>query len=192
MADQRDQPPKTVHVALPRGVSGQVDDPLVHVHHVRTLTAADLHPVARPPRITVERAVLQCAMAARDLDDAVSVIARTVQRGLTTASRLLTILEAARNLPRRAVLLEATRLAGAGAHSGAEVAYLRHSRSHGLPEPECQRREVAGNAFYLDAYYRRHPCARSSWSSMAASGISTWTAGERTCSATARTWLVAE
>lgn len=157
LADRRDQPPKMVHIALPRDVSGQVTDPLVKVHRVRTLSGTDLHPVARPPRVTVERAVMQCAMAARDVDEAVSVIARTVQRGLTTAGRLLSALEAAPNLPHRAVLLEATRLAGCGAQSGAEVAYLRDSRRHGLPEPECQRRDVAGGAFYLDAYYHRHP-----------------------------------
>jgi hypothetical protein len=157
LADPRDSTPKLVHIAVPRTESGHVIDPAVRVHRVRALPAADLHPVARPPRVTVERAVVQCATAAGDVDEAVSVIARTVQRGLTTAGRLLTILEGASNLPRRAVLLEATRLAGGGAHSGAEVAYLRHARRHGLPEPECQHREVAGGAFYLDAYYRHHP-----------------------------------
>ena len=157
LPDRRDQPPKKVHIALPRTVSGHVIDPAVRVHRLRALPPSDLHPVARPPRVTVERAVLQCVTAARDVDEAASVIARTVQRGLTTAGRLLPSLAGAPNLPRRAALLEAARLAGGGAHSGAEVAYLRHAGRHGLPEPECQRREVAGGAFYLDAYYYRHP-----------------------------------
>lgn len=157
LADREGPAPRKVHITVPWPGAVTMSDRAVKVHRSKTMTESDLHPVARPPRVTVERAVVQCAISAKDVDEAVSVIARTVQRGLTTADRLLTILEATPSVPRRALLLEATRLAGAGAHSGAEVAYLRQCSRHGLPEPECQRREVAGGAFYLDAYYRRHP-----------------------------------
>jgi putative AbiEi antitoxin of type IV toxin-antitoxin system len=157
LADQRDQPPRLIDITLPWPGNAAISDRSVRVHRSTNLVASDLHQAARPPRTTVERAVLDCAAVARSVDDAVAVLARSIQRGLTTPSRLLALVERLANLPRRAELTEALVLAGAGAHSAAEVRYLRHATSHGLPTPVCQRREVDGGAMYLDVFYDQHP-----------------------------------
>lgn len=157
LADRSVAPPRHVHLTVPLPGQVRVADQMVKVHRSATLSPVDVHPTARPTRVVVQRAVIESAAVAQSVDDAVAVVARSVQRGLTTPARLLAVVERIPNLPRRPVLIEALGLAGAGAHSPAEVRYLRHANGHGLPEPDLQRREVAGGAFYVDAYYRRHP-----------------------------------
>lgn len=157
LADRGEGPPKFVHVTVSTTNHLATTQQGLYVHRSRSLSAADIHPARRPTRVTVERAVLDCVRGAATVDDAVAVIARTVQRGLSTAQRLQAVIETAPAVPRRRVLLEAVALAGAGAHSTAEVRYHQQGRIHGLPPAECQVHEVIGGAVYLDARYRRHP-----------------------------------
>lgn len=157
LADQGYEPPRMVHITIVWSRRVVHSQPDVLVHRRRDFSAADIHPARQPPRVTVERAVLDCVRSAATDDQAIAVIARVVQRGLTTADRLHVVFSQATTLPRRRLLLDAVALAGSGAHSTAEVRYHQQSRVHGLPPAECQVREVIGGAVYLDARYRRHP-----------------------------------
>jgi hypothetical protein len=157
LADRSDAPPKAVHVTIPTMNHRAPAQPHLYVHRSRSLSPDDVHPARHPRQVTVERAVLDCVRIAGTDDQAVSAIARTVQRGLTTAERLQVVVQNAATVPRRRLLLDALALAGTGAHSTAEVRYHQQGRIHGLPPAECQIREVIGGAMYLDAKYRRHP-----------------------------------
>src|SRR5690242_1967278 len=88
LADQGEAPPKNVHITVPTTNHLATSQPDLHIHRSRTLAASDVHPARRPPRVTVERVVLDCARIAGTDDEAIAAIARTVQRGLTTAIRL--------------------------------------------------------------------------------------------------------
>lgn len=157
LADPIDEPPRLVHLLIPAVRTVQMTLKDVIVHRSRRLPASDIHPARSPARVTVERAVLDCARIARTDDEAVTVIARTVQRGLTTPARLHAAITSTETLPRRALLLDALALASVGAHSAAEVRYHRGARAHGLPMGTAQVRIVLGGARYLDVRYDKHP-----------------------------------
>jgi hypothetical protein len=104
------------------------------------LTPDEMMDQASPPRVTVERAVLDCAAVARSIDAAIAIVAEAIQRRLTTAERLRRALEKRPCLRHRALLLEILDMCGAGAHSLLEVRHEQIRRSHGLPEPLRQVR----------------------------------------------------
>jgi hypothetical protein len=101
--------------------------------------------------------VIDRLRTARTDDEAVAIVARTVQRGLSTSGRLKEAISSASSLPRRTMLLDAVTLAGDGAHSAAEVRFSRQARAHALPVGRCQVRIVQGGALYLDVRYDKHP-----------------------------------
>jgi hypothetical protein len=156
LADPVGGPPRQVHVLVPASRVLQIPLPEVVVHRSRQLPASDVHPARRPPRVVVERAVTDCLRTARTDDEAVGIIARTVQRGLSSPGRLHAAIGRASSLPRRAMLLDALVLAREGAHSAAEVRFRRRARTHGLPVGSCQYRIVLGGAVYLDVRYDQH------------------------------------
>ncbi|WP_211603229.1 hypothetical protein [Phycicoccus avicenniae] len=106
-------------------------------------------PRTYPWRTVVPAAALEAASTG-DADHAVSVVATVVSRGAATAADLAGEL-AARGRHRHGVLLREVLLdVGAGAHSPAEVRYVRDvERAHGLPQA---RRQVAGTT----GPWRRH------------------------------------
>jgi hypothetical protein len=156
LADPVGEAPKMVHVLVlaNRVIRTPLKD--VVVHRTRHLPASDIHPARWPPRVVVERAVIDIVRSARSDDEAVAVVARTVQRGLSTPRRLHEAIVTAASLPRRGMLLDALALAGEGAHSAAEVRFHRQARAHGLPVGRCQVRLVLGGAVYLDVRYDHH------------------------------------
>jgi hypothetical protein len=141
--------PAVLHVTVPIG-TGPPRVRGVQVHRSRRLSPADVHPSAAPPRVRVERAVLDVAAAAAAGDRAVAIVAWAVQRGLTTAERLAVALEAYPTFPRRALLRQVIRLTGSGAHSLIEVLFVRTVLAHGLPPPRQQVRRGRGR---VDAEY---------------------------------------
>ena len=157
LADPVDEPPRKVHLTVPARRVLRTSQQDVILHRSRQLTDADVHPARRPPRVVVERAVIDCLRVARTDEEAISVIARTVQRGLTTPARLEAALAVASSVPRRSLLLRAVELASNGAHSAAEERYQRRARAHGLPDGHCQHRIVLGGAYYRDVRYDKHP-----------------------------------
>jgi hypothetical protein len=157
LADPVDEPPRKVHLTVPAGRILRTSQKDVILHRSRQLSASDVHPARRPSRVVVERAVIDCLRIARTDEEAISVIARTVQRGLTTPARLQATLAMASSVPRRSLLLRALELASNGAHSAAEERYQRRARAHGLPHGCCQHRIVLGGAYYRDVRYDKHP-----------------------------------
>jgi very-short-patch-repair endonuclease len=136
--DRDRTPPATVHITVARRRDAARAEGL-------RVYRSDLGPdevmdLASPPRVTVERAVVECAGAARSDEQAIAVVAEAIQRRLTTAERLRRTLEKRPCLRHRALLLEILDMCGAGAHSLLEVRHEQIRRSHGLPEPVRQVR----------------------------------------------------
>ena len=100
-----------------------------------------IQPNRRPPRATVEFALLK---AAGDLGsaDAVGLLSDAVHQGMTTAGRLVETIERLPRLRQRALLGDILRDVAAGTRSVLEQRYLRDvERAHGLPPGERQVRE---------------------------------------------------
>lgn len=96
-------------------------------------------PDAWPHRTTVEHTVLDLAMG-RDLDSTVALIAKACQKRLTTEELLVTALRSRPSQPHFSLLLEAMGDVFEGAHSAAEVRYLRDVvLAPGLPRGERQQ-----------------------------------------------------
>lgn len=90
-------------------------------------------PDAWPHRTTVEHTVLDLARE-RDLDGAIALVARACQRRMTDELALLAALAERPTQSGRALLVEALSDMPRGAHSVAEVRYVRDvERAHGLP-----------------------------------------------------------
>jgi hypothetical protein len=157
LADPAGNCPRIIHVTIPARRFTERSHPGVVVHRSRDLHSDAVHPSRHPPRVIVERAVVDCLRIARTDDEALALVARVIQRGLTTGARLRPVLASAAALPRRRLALRAVDLATDGAHSAAEIRYHQEARAHNLPAAECQKRLVSGGAEYLDAYYSRHP-----------------------------------
>lgn len=136
--DRKRAEPKLVHITVPRRRDA------VRATGLRVYRS-DLSPdevldLAQPPRVRLECAVLECAAAAPELDDAIATVADAIQRRATTAERLRKALRQRPCLRYRAVLGEVLDMCGAGAHSLLEVRHEWIRRSHGLPEPARQVR----------------------------------------------------
>lgn len=110
----------------------------------------------RPPRVTVELAVLKVA-SDRDLAGAIAVISDACQQRRTDVPALLLALERLGTLRGRAALIDVLRDVDSGAHSVLEHRYLRDvERAHGLPTGHRQVREVAGGRLAIrDVVYAR-------------------------------------
>jgi hypothetical protein len=126
---------------------------------VRTRVARDFDAVAQlhlgPPRVRVERAVLDVASRARSDDAAVAVIADACQSRRTTPGRLSSTLSSMPRLPRRRLLLTILEDVASGAYSALERRYLAAvERPHGLPTADRQRRVRSGRTVaYRDVEY---------------------------------------
>lgn len=96
----------------------------------------------RPPRAHFDYALLKTA-GDRPEAGAIALLSDAVHQGLTTASRLLEVIEKLPRLPRRAMVREVLADVEAGTRSVLEQRYLRDvERAHALPEGERQLREA--------------------------------------------------
>jgi very-short-patch-repair endonuclease len=104
----------------------------VVVHRTSLLPSGDIHEIGDPPKTMPARSVVGAAQWAQTDDEACAIVAAALQRGLATGAD-----------------------AAGGAHSLAELDYLRHNRHYGLPEPRHQirRKDSRGRVRYLDVYY---------------------------------------
>ncbi len=90
-----------------------------------------------------------------DADEAVAVVARAVQQEWVTAAMLLQELRRPGRHPFGRLLGEVLADVADGAHSAAEVRYVRDvERAHGLPEGERQGAADRGGRTYSDTTYR--------------------------------------
>jgi Transcriptional regulator, AbiEi antitoxin len=142
-----------VHVAVDRD-RRVVRLPDVRVHRMTDLDRA-LHGQRWPPRVRLERAVLQVAGRARDEASAVAVLADACRSRRTTAARLRGELAGLSRLRHRAFLLEVLSDVADGVQSVLEHRYLTLvERPHGLPRGTRQRRiQVGGQVRYRDVEY---------------------------------------
>lgn len=145
-----------IHVAVAHGRRVETTAPAIVVHRKRELDTQVLWHLA-PPRQRYEYAALDVAAAAPDELAAIAVLAAGVQRGRTTAARLLT---ASRSRPRvagRAWLEAVLRDIADGTCSALEHGYLvRVERPHGLPRGRRQVADATGTGrVYRDVDYGR-------------------------------------
>ncbi|MGB8381659.1 MAG: type IV toxin-antitoxin system AbiEi family antitoxin domain-containing protein [Dermatophilaceae bacterium] len=145
-------PGPAIHLAVDQ--SRRVEQrPGLVVHRVTDLDGW-VAPTSWPPRITLERTVLDLADIGT-LDQAIAVVTFACQRELTTPSAL------ARDRPRRRGQRWGRQLrdilddVADGAHSVMEVRYIRGvERPHGLPTAERQMATDCGRRRYHDNGYR--------------------------------------
>jgi hypothetical protein len=127
------------------------------VHRSRHIKARR-HPTRMPPQTRVEETVLDLAVDAIGLDEAMGWIAAACGQRLTTPARVGKALAARERMHRRRELEAALADVALGCHSVLEGRYLRDvEAAHGLPEATRQHmRRRAGGAWYDDVHYAEH------------------------------------
>ncbi len=147
---------RAIHVMVP---SGHQVAPLAGVvlHYSGRLDEAR-HPARTPPRTRVEETVLDLAVAAGSLDDALGWVLRACGSRRTTPGRLAAALALRGRVRWRAELSATLGLAADGVHSLLEFRYVtRVERPHGLPAGHRQHLVVrAGQRQYQDVTYREY------------------------------------
>jgi hypothetical protein len=150
-----DEPPSPMDVYVPAGRHIQVAGPT----HGSIRRCRDLerlrHPVASPPRLRVEPAVLEAADQLSREEQVVDVVLRAVQRRLTTPARLADSLADRRTHRWRALLIDLLSDAETGVASALERRWLRDvERPHGLPRGRFNHADVSGGMRrYRDVEY---------------------------------------
>jgi len=135
LAGALDVPPDSVHISIGhrRRVRTQ---PGLRVHRLRALDlkpTSVVHPVAAPPRLRVENAVLDHAGVSNDVVT-VDLVLRVIQRRLTTAARIRAALIAEGRHRWRRLITDVTMEASEGVASPLERMYLQKiERAHTLP-----------------------------------------------------------
>lgn len=152
----RGWPAPCVEVVVRRGATFPALPFPVRVHESRRFDTADIAP-GWPPRVSIDRALIDAAAWTRAQRPACGLLAAGVQQRLTTAERLTQALGDAGQVRHRRILAAALRDIGGGAHAVSELDFLRFCRRNGLPEPVLQqvRRESGGRRRYLDATFVR-------------------------------------
>jgi very-short-patch-repair endonuclease len=153
-----------IHVLVPaeRRPSRSTDAPSagswpVIVHRTTVLSDTDARWQARPPRTAVARSLVDAAQWAPDQAKAFAVVVAGIQQRLTTAADVLEVLDRLPKACRRNAVRSLVNDAAGGAHSLAEIDFVRLCRRYRLPLPDQQvrRTDKAGRTRYLDAYWRR-------------------------------------
>lgn len=163
----------------------------VIVHRTCTLPPEDTSWRGRPPRTTAARSVVDAAQWASQTDDALAIIAASIQQRITTPHRILDVLQRLPRAHRRAMILQAVNDAAGGAGSLAEIDFVRLCKQHRLPPPDQQvpRTDRHGRKRFLDAYWKEwrlqveidgahHLEARAWWDDMRRQNA-LWLAGDR-------------
>jgi very-short-patch-repair endonuclease len=147
-----------IHLVVPepRTVRTQLPGRAV-VHRSRSFAPADVHPVRQPPRTRMPRSLLDAASWMRTDNGARAVLAAGVQQRLVRAEDLATELARRRLLPRGPLIRSTLVDIICGAQALSELDFCRLTRRYRLPEPSRQvlRRDSAGRARWLDAYWEQ-------------------------------------
>lgn len=145
-----------IHVTVPQGrrvtsISGLAVHRCVRVGQAR-------HPAQLPPRTRIEETVLDLAVAARSLDDALGWVLRGCGSRRTTPDRLAAAMALRTRMRWRTELAAALGLAAEGVHSLLEFRYVRRvERPHRLPV-RCRQYPVIrmGQRQYQDVTYQEY------------------------------------
>jgi Transcriptional regulator, AbiEi antitoxin len=149
-------PSATIHVTVPSG-RGVTPIPGVVLHYSQRVAQAR-HPVRTPPQTRIEETVLDLAVGAARLDEALGWIFRACGSRKTTPDRLAAALALRSRARWRAELGAALGLGAQGVHSLLEFRYVnRVERPHGLPAATRQYRVIrAGQRQYQDVTYQAY------------------------------------
>ena len=149
-------PSATIHVTVPSG-RGVSPIPGVALHY-SCRAAQARHPVRTPPQTRVEETVLDLAISAASLDEALGWIFRACGSRKTTPDRLAAALALRDRMRWRTELGAALSLGAQGVHSLLEFRYVnRVERPHGLPAAARQYRVTrAGQCQYQDVTYQAY------------------------------------
>jgi hypothetical protein len=151
-----DKPSSLIHLTVPGDRRVRARPGLVV--HLSSRASQAVHPARTPPRTRVEETVIDLWEASRTVDDAVSWVARSLGRRLTTQAKLGAAVQARTKLTRRALLEELLDPEMAGLHSILEHRYVRDvERPHGLPKGTRQAVAlVGGHKLYRDTLYKKY------------------------------------
>ncbi len=138
-----DGEPRAIHLAIPE--RRRLVAPNGVVLHRTSRPSPD--PRRSPPQTTIERTTLDLIGAAADLDAAVGILTRVLQRRLTNEQRLLRALHDMPNVRWHRAARELLAPELRGVHSPLEWRYARDvERAHGLPASQRQRRVIQADA----------------------------------------------
>lgn len=143
-----------VEVLVPRGTTyPTLKLVAVKVHESRRFRPEDVHPSSWPPRVSIERALVDAACWSTRPRTACGVLAAGVQQRLTTAARLRSELENAGKVRFRNLLMKALVDIEGGAQAMSEIDFVRFCARNRLPKPKHQRvrRDSKGRRRYIDA-----------------------------------------
>jgi hypothetical protein len=144
--------PPTLEVLVPRGTT-YPDLPFpVRVHESRRFSPLDVRP-SWPPRVSVERALIDAGAWAARPRTSCGLLAAGVQQRLTSAARLLELLADSGQIRHRRIMARALTDIDGGAQAVSEMDFVRFCARHRLPRPQLQhvRKDAQGRRRYLDA-----------------------------------------
>jgi hypothetical protein len=151
-----DELPSTIDIDIPqarRVRTGATDG--VAVRRCSSLEQAR-HPIASPPRLRVEPAVVDATSLASRPEQVIDVVLRAIQRRMTTPSRLAMEIGRRRAHRWRGLLVDLLADTESGVASALELRWRRHvERPHGLPRGRYNHAdlEMDGGRRYRDVAY---------------------------------------
>ncbi|MFI1195599.1 hypothetical protein ACH4T9_20425 [Micromonospora sp. NPDC020750] len=167
-----------------------VDMAAVVVHRTSVLPRAHLQ-LARPPRTTTARALVDAAGWARSVDEAQAVLAAGCQQRRVSPEEIRAVVDVLPRAHRRHLVRRTVDDIAGGAEALSEIDFLRLCRRHGLPRPDLQHRrtDAGGRTRWLDAYWREwgvhvevdgaHHMDVREWAADMRRQNDVWTAGDR-------------
>jgi len=149
--------PRPLHISIghQRRVRNQTGLRIHRMNALNDCPESVVHPVALPPRVRIECAILD-QVETSSAEAAIDLVLRATQRRLTTAPRLRAALGDRRRQRYRALLLDVLADVDQGVASPLERQYLRDvERSHRLPRGERNQLErlSTGGSRYRDVKY---------------------------------------
>lgn len=189
--DLRGHATAAIHLPVPTSRRARNVPPGVVVHRTTTLDPDEIVQVSRPPRTRAARSLVDAAQWARTDAYARAIIAASFQQRLVEEDGVRRVLDRMTHARRRRLIEETVDDVAGGAHSLAEIDFVRLCRNNGLPEPTRQviRLDASGRRRYLDALFQewqvqvevdggQHLEARQAWADMHRQNA-LWIAGER-------------
>ncbi|WP_433534102.1 endonuclease domain-containing protein [Micromonospora sp. CA-249363] len=167
-----------------------IDMPAVLVHRTSVLPDAHVQ-LARPPRTTTARALVDAAGWAGSADEAQGLLAAGCQQRRVLPEELDAVLDVLPRAPRRQLIRQAVADIAGGAEALSEIDFVRLCRRHRLPVPDLQRHRVdaAGRNRWLDAYWHEwrvqvevdgaHHMDARQWAADMRRQNDVWTSGDR-------------
>ncbi|WP_319957175.1 hypothetical protein [Micromonospora yasonensis] len=138
-----------------------IDMPGVVVHRTRVLPEEHLQ-LARPPRTSIARSVVDAASWARSAEGAQLALAAACQQRRMLPAEMVEVLRRLPRAPRRRLIRQALADIAGGAEALSELDFLALCRRHRLPRPDLQERGRMGRV------------APAGWTRTGASGGCTW------------------